>query len=952
VTESHAPQGGSGEHMAKQCPGPGETPCHSRARAGAARCVGLCLLACLAGFGLRIARLDAQPIWWDEAISLHLATSSVPSIIADRAANIHPPLYFLLLKGWVAVAGTSAFSARFFSVWFGTLLIPAVYAFGRRFANNATGVAASMLTAGSAAYIVYSQESRAYAILPLVYIALLGLVEVVSAARKGATSSGGYGRWLMLAGIQVVGLHLHYTFAIAVAYVNAILFTRLRHRRPLMSRWVGSLALVIVLCLPWTLTVLAQPGGLRAGPRIVNPFAEALPLGFFLDLMWTFQWTGLSGATGTRLLQVSSWLTAALLAAGLALLSRDGRARRTSWRLVANWLVPMVPAALLWQARPFAHPRYVLTFSIALFLSAGAVLAKVVTRRVGQRMVAAALSLTIIATTVLALVGWYSDPQYAKDDTRGLARWLAERDSDGPIIAPFGDWTLDFTGTQLEERGNQILRPDVADEGAFWETLSAATDGPQRAYLISYPRDERDPRGMLAFALESAGDLIDRHSLKGILVRTYDLAGPIGGPPSGGQVHALFGAVGMTSAWIESRPPAGSAVTLALGWTLEKPTSERYRVSLRLHDPDGWIWTVADDWLLDSDGRPTDEWHPGAAHTTYHVLPIPPGLPPITYSLSAGVYYLADGDTVMPVDLLDEGGNPSGRYHDLGDIVLQPAAGLRGDPYGVSPSLTELGVAGDFEDGLALEAASIDRQALAPGQSVFVTLRWHASKALPADMRPSLMLVQGATILTEAAQAPANGMYPTALWKPGETVLERRRLTAPPGAREGSAQVIVQLDGHRVELGEIKILSSSTVLEQPEMAHAVGVRFGEVAELLGYDLGPEPHDSDHPLMITLYWRALPGAVEADYTVFAQILAADGHLVAQHDGTPAAGARPTRGWLEGEIVTDVHLMAFREPYGGPATIVVGLYNAASVDRVLTSEGETAAPLPSVLDIVQP
>ena len=51
----------------------------------------------LLAFALRLYRLDGQSIWVDEGISLHLATSSLAEIIANRAANIHPPLYFFLL---------------------------------------------------------------------------------------------------------------------------------------------------------------------------------------------------------------------------------------------------------------------------------------------------------------------------------------------------------------------------------------------------------------------------------------------------------------------------------------------------------------------------------------------------------------------------------------------------------------------------------------------------------------------------------------------------------------------------------------------------------------------------------------------------------------------------------------------------------------------------------------
>ena len=65
-----------------------------------------------AAFWLRLYRLDAQSLWWDEGISLHLATSGAAEIVRDRLANIHPPLYFFLLKGWLRLVGVSAFTGR------------------------------------------------------------------------------------------------------------------------------------------------------------------------------------------------------------------------------------------------------------------------------------------------------------------------------------------------------------------------------------------------------------------------------------------------------------------------------------------------------------------------------------------------------------------------------------------------------------------------------------------------------------------------------------------------------------------------------------------------------------------------------------------------------------------------------------------------------------------------
>jgi hypothetical protein len=143
------------------------------------------------------------------------------------------------------------------------------------------------------------------------------------------------------------------------------------------------------------------------------------------------------------------------------------------------------------------------------------------------------------------------------------------------------------------------------------------------------------------------------------------------------------------------------------------------------------------------------------------------------------------------------------------------------------------------------------------------------------------------------------------------------------------------------------------------MAHEVHARFSDgsgepgraVAELLGYELAPGPYSASQPITITLYWRALEGATSADYTIFTHILAADGHVVGQHDGPPAGGTRPTPGWIPGEVVTDLHTMSFREPYTGPARIEVGLYDPATMERATVEGGGTFVLLPTTLTILE-
>ena len=136
----------------------------------------------------------------------------------------------------------------------------------------------------------------------------------------------------------------------------------------------------------------------------------------------------------------------------------------------------------------------------------------------------------------------------------------------------------------------------------------------------------------------------------------------------------------------------------------------------------------------------------------------------------------------------------------------------------------------------------------------------------------------------------------------------------------------------------------------PAASGAVNVRFGDFAELVDYSLPAAETTAAQPLLLTLRWRALQNTSTANYLVFTHLLSEDGSLIAQHDGAPAGGTRPTSEWGPGEVIADSHPMAFYDAgYVGPARIAVGMYDPAT-GRVLTQTGDDSVILPTVITIV--
>jgi hypothetical protein len=138
-------------------------------------------------------------------------------------------------------------------------------------------------------------------------------------------------------------------------------------------------------------------------------------------------------------------------------------------------------------------------------------------------------------------------------------------------------------------------------------------------------------------------------------------------------------------------------------------------------------------------------------------------------------------------------------------------------------------------------------------------------------------------------------------------------------------------------------------VEAPAFDHPMNVEFSGVGEVIGYNLG-EPITLDTPPTLTLVWQAGTTPPEVSYTVFAQLLNAEGRVIAQSDSIPAAGTRPTTGWRAEEFVEDSHTLVYNDlAASGEATLIIGLYDAMNGQRLHLADGSDFAVLAEGLDV---
>jgi hypothetical protein len=102
------------------------------------------------------------------------------------------------------------------------------------------------------------------------------------------------------------------------------------------------------------------------------------------------------------------------------------------------------------------------------------------------------------------------------------------------------------------------------------------------------------------------------------------------------------------------------------------------------------------------------------------------------------------------------------------------------------------------------------------------------------------------------------------------------------------------------------------------------------------------------LQLKVYWESLAQS-PVDWSVFVHVRNDEGETVAQKDGPVGGGAYPTSLWDAGEIISDEITISLDSLAGGQYTVVVGLYNIETGERLLIPDSPENAFVLDQIDV---
>jgi hypothetical protein len=848
----------------------------------------IALLAAIlfAAFALRLWNLGTQSLWHDEAWSVFSAYHPLAWGELGTDPNA-PPIFYMTLSVWQHLVGDSVWAMRLWSALIGVILVAvAARLVGRWFGTEAAALGALLLSFCPILW-VFSQEIRAYIVMPLCALILLALANAILAPTASRRT------WFWVAIVELITLYAHNLSVPIVAWLSLVvgLAWALRHDFRRLGQWILMQAGVGILYLPWLLT--QRP----TGTALNTPPTLNLAL---LGAIWESYFTGIKTLLGAD--SPITALSVAVLILGIVpiiwliihYLRKVAHPEAQPYFLLLSQavLIPLLSLIEILGAHIDFHPRYFIVGAPAALLAIAVAVAKLPRRehrtiRTGIGILRAALPVLMIAAMLRMMEVVYSNPIYQHDDFRSIALHYAALGPDDRVIIPYG-WepTLDYYGQKLGFTDKLIGIPlhDSADD--LKTRLASLLTSAKRVEFLTWYQLPADVRGAYACLLGAVGHHTDSMTVAGVKSDAYDTLTALDSIPLQDDTNRQVR--------FDSLDYAGGAgiwgsggLCLTTRWALPQPTAHPLRLSARLHNPLDWTLGAQDTDLLNDLGVPTPFWHPGETATAYTFMALPAALPCATYPIGLTLYTAEQPQGIEPQIATGNGWQiDHTRELKIGTIDKPAIAGSQ------TASLTSSDLPKTLTQGQELRLSLT--WPTPPGATDTLNLQgdgWSVTSQF------TFRCAQSPVIAWHDLVVPADAKGNATL-KTGDTIL--------------ATYTIAAID---------RTFTPPTAIPIPANA-----TFRGVGTLIGLDAsGP----------ITLYWRA-DATPDRAYKVFVHLLDSDGQIVAQDDSEPLEGARPTTNWLKGEYLTDPHpLSAFDR--ARVASLRIGLYDPATGQRVVLADG---------------
>lgn len=319
-----------------------------------------------------LSHINGAGIWFDEAFSAYLTKFNLFEIAKYTALDVHPPMYYWLLKIWTDIFGHSELAFRSLSVVFGVSAIFIAYALIKKMFSARAAMIGVLMMAFSPMLVRYGMEARMYTMVATIG---LGATYVLIDAVKTDSKK----KWTIYGILVGLGMWTHYFTAIIwlshwfwryLVTKNVKYSWRQRVANYFSRHWIRAHVVAVIVFMAWLPVMIIELGGIQStnfwiGPAGINSFTNYLTNTFYY-----LEYQQVINYPAAALIAVSIFM----IFAGFKVYKKLDADKQSNYLLLVS-MSCVSPLILILASLPPLKPafveRYLLTASITFLLLLG-----------------------------------------------------------------------------------------------------------------------------------------------------------------------------------------------------------------------------------------------------------------------------------------------------------------------------------------------------------------------------------------------------------------------------------------------------------------------------------------------------------------------------------------------------------------------------------------------------
>ena len=299
-----------------------------------------------------------QSIWFDESFSSYLTRFDLGQIWNMTAADVHPPLYYFILKAWAHIFGHTDFAMRMLSVILGAAAILFAFLWLKYKYGSRAAFLGSFLLSISPVFIRYGQEMRMYTMVVAIVFAATYFLQL-------AVDNGKKRWWIIYTVLVAAGMWTHYFTAFAFCAHLVYLFKIYGKSFWKKMIWAPYL-LAVLLFSPWMPSLFSQVSNVQSNGFWVSPVSVSVMANYFSEDLFYMKAD-----------EIQNWLLVLAAITVSIILFFAIRYRKQMVMLLSMAIIPLALLVLLSlpPLSPMFIPRYILYAMLAIPIIAGVGLA-------------------------------------------------------------------------------------------------------------------------------------------------------------------------------------------------------------------------------------------------------------------------------------------------------------------------------------------------------------------------------------------------------------------------------------------------------------------------------------------------------------------------------------------------------------------------------------------------